>query len=103
MQIDLTQIILAVIALLGSIMTALVIPWMRGKMSAQKYEVMVALIKTGVFAAEKLYGTKEGQKKKEYVLNLLKENGYILDIDNVEESINAVIEAMVKELDIESK
>ena len=50
-----------------------------------------------MFAAEQLANTGKIQDKKQYVLDLLKENGYKID----DESVNALIEATVKELKIE--
>lgn len=64
-------------------------------------ELLRIAVKTAVYAAEQIYGSEQGQKKKAYVIELLAEEGYILDIDNVSATMDALIEAMVKELNME--
>ena len=97
MTIDLTQIILAIITLIGGILTRYLIPWIKAKLDDRQQATFKALVRVGVFAAEQLYNSQEGQKKKEYVLDLLKKNGYEI----CSESVEATIEATVKELRIE--
>ena len=97
MTIDLTQIILAIITLIGGILTRYLIPWIRGKLDERTYEIFNGLVRVGVYAAEQMFSSEQGKEKKEYVLELLKQNGYAVDTD----SIDALIEATVKELRIE--
>lgn len=97
MTIDLTQIILAVITLIGGIIARYLIPWIKGKLNDQKTEALNSVIRIAVFAAEQLYKSEQGQQKKQYVLDLLKANGY--DINS--SLVDAAIEAQVKELHIE--
>ena len=101
MNIDLTQIILAVIALISAVLTGFVIPWLKSKISVENgkvTETQAALLKlainTAVRAAEQLYNSDEGQKKKAYVLDILKAQGY--EVDQL--AIDAAIEAAVLEL-----
>lgn len=101
MQIDLTQIILAIIALIGAVLTGFVIPWLKSKVSVENgkvTETQAALLKlainTAVRAAEQLFNSEEGLKKKEYVINILKSQGYEVD----QAAIDAAIEAAVLEL-----
>lgn len=104
MQIDLTQIILAVIALIGAILTSFVIPWLKkkvdvenGKLTETQSALLKLAINTAVKAAEQLFASEEGLKKKAYVLDILKSQGYEVD----QAAINAAIEAAV--LDLHSK
>lgn len=106
MNIDLTQIILAIIALLGTIITTYIIPLLKAKLDVEKSNLtenqanMLRLaITTAVTAAEQLYNSNEGQQKKAYVLNLLKMQGY--EVDGA--AIDAQIEAIVKEVHEEFK
>lgn len=96
MTIDLTQIILALITLIGGLIARYLIPWIKDKLDERSMDIFNGLIKVGVYAAEMLYNG-EGEQKKQYVIDLLKENGY--DVDS--KSIDALIEATVKELQIE--
>lgn len=101
MQIDLTQIILAVLTFIFGILMRYVIPAIKNKTDSSQRELIQIAIKTAVYAAEQLYKSDQGQQKKQYVIDLLTKQGYILDPDKVEDTMLAQIEAMVKELKIE--
>ncbi len=101
MQIDLTQIILAVITLIFGLVTRYVIPYAKSKLNGDQMEVLRIAVKTAVYAADQLYNSDQGKQKKQYVIDLLKEQGYIIDADKVEPTMDALIEAFVKELKIE--
>lgn len=97
MTIDLTQIILAVITLLGAVITGFLIPWLKNKLTDHQYDMLATLIRVGVFAAEQLFTTEQWKEKKQYVVDLLAENGYTVDAT----AVDALIEATVRELRIE--
>ena len=97
MTIDLTQIILAIITLIFGLITRYAIPWIKSKLDERQYDVFNGLVRVGVFAAEQLYATNQWREKKQYVVDLLKENGY--DVDTM--AVDALIESTVKELKIE--
>lgn len=97
MTIDLTQIILAILTLVGTVITRYLIPWLKQKTSERQFEALKILARTGVYAAEQIFSTEQWKEKKEYVVNLLEENGYSVDSN----SVDALIEAMVRELRIE--
>ena len=100
MTIDLTQIILAILTFIGALIARYVIPWLRDKLDDRKIALLVSAINTGVYAAEQLYNSDQGQEKKQYVIDYLKDQGYILDADDITLEINALIESAVKELKI---
>lgn len=77
------------------------IPAIKDKATADQMELLRIAVKTAVYAAEQLYTSEQGAAKKAYVIDLLAKEGYILDIDHVSATIDALIEAMVKELHIE--
>jgi len=97
MTIDLTQIILAIITLIGAIITRYLIPWIKNKLTDHQYDTLAALVRVGVFAAEQLFTSEQWKEKKQYVVDLLQENGYAVDVT----SVDALIEATVRELRIE--
>ena len=101
MTFDATQIILAVIALISAILTGFVIPWLKsktdinsGKVTENQAYMIKLIINTAVKAAEQLYNSDEGEKKKAYVVALLQGQGIDVDLP----SIDAAIEAAVLEL-----
>lgn len=95
-MIDITQIVVALIGLLGTILTGFLIPVLRNKLTDKQNEIFDSVVRVGVYAAEQMFGAGKGAEKKEYVLKLLAERGYDVDA----EIVNAAIEAMVKELKI---
>jgi len=95
--IDLTQIILAIITLIGAIITRYLVPWIKSKLNDNQYETFCTLIRVGVYAAEQLFTSEQWKEKKAYVVDLLKENGYTVDTT----AVDAMIEATVRELRIE--
>lgn len=100
-QIDLTPIILAVITLIFGLISRYVIPYAKSKLNGDQMELLRIAVKTAVYAADQLYKSDQGTAKKQYVISLLKEQGYIIDPDQIEPQMNALIEAMVKELKME--
>lgn len=97
MTIDLTQIILAVITLIGGLVARYVIPWIKDKLDDRQYAVLTGMVKVGVYAAEQIFTTAQWKEKKQYVVDLLKENGYTVDST----AVDALIEATVRSLRIE--
>ena len=95
---DLTPIVNAVITLIAAIVTTFLIPWNKKKIDAAKLAQIVEWVGIAVRAAEQIYNESGmGEKKKQYVLDFLASKGFTLDPD----SINAMIEAAVKDLNIE--
>ena len=89
---DITIIIEAVFALIAAVITAIVIPYIKSRTTAQQQAEINAWVKIAVSAAEQIYtGSGRGEEKKAYVLNWLEEHGVTLD----ETRINALIEAAV--------
>lgn len=97
MTIDLTQIILAIITLIGAVITRYLIPWLKEKTTEKQFEALKVLARVGVYAAEQLFSTEQWKEKKQYVLDLLKQNGYTVD----DAAVDALIESIVRELRIE--
>lgn len=97
MTIDLTPIILAIITLIGAIITRYLIPWLKDKLDDRQYNVLSTLVRVGVYAAEQLFSSEQWKEKKQYVVDLLKENGYTVDTT----AVDALIESTVRELRIE--
>lgn len=98
MNIDITIIINAVIALIAAVVSTFLIPWIRSKTTSQQREDLIAWVKIAVAAAEQIYkGSGRGEDKKKYVLDFLAQSGFTVDTD----SVNAAIEAAVKQLNSE--
>lgn len=93
----LVKIILALIALLSTIITYVLVPYLRSKTTEKQRSNIYTLVMLAVQAAEQIYIKQgEGQKKKEYVIGYLSSKGIKLTI----EDLDMMIEAAVKELNI---
>ena len=91
-MIDLTPIMEAIIALVVAVITAFVIPWLKGKIDADKLEHIKLWVTVAVEAAEQLYnGTGRGEEKKAYVVKFLQEKGFTLDPDSLDKLIEAAV------------
>lgn len=93
---DITPIIEAVAALIGVIITCVLIPYIKSKTTTEQQKEINAWVKIAVSAAEQLFtGSGRGEEKKAYVIAWLKERGITVD----EAELDALIEASVYELE----
>lgn len=90
------QIILAVIALLGTIMTAVVAPCIKSKYTESKRNEIYRYVEIAVLAAEQILKIQDpdGSKRKQYVIDFLNSKGFKLS----PQELDTIIEAAVKEL-----
>lgn len=92
---DITPIIEAVAALIAALITAFVIPYIKGKTTANQQQQINAWVRIAVTAAEQIYtGGGRGTEKKEYVIRWLRVHGITVD----ESKLDALIEAAVYNL-----
>ena len=87
MSIDLTPILQAIIALLASLVTLKLIPWIQARTTAQQQEMLRAAVSVAVYAAEQIYGAAAGKEKLMYVKGQLAKKGYHVDIDEIEAAV----------------
>lgn len=92
---DITPIVNVVIALVGVVITTILIPYIKGRITAaQSYRVAV-IIRTLVQAAEQIYGAGTGADKLAYVAAMLGKYGIKVDANDVTDTVRAQIEAAV--------
>ncbi len=89
-MIDLTPIFQALIALLASLITIKVIPWIQARTNAQQQEMLRASVSVAVYAAEQIYGTGAGHDKLLYVKGQLARKGFHVDIDEIEAAVQSL-------------
>lgn len=95
---DLTKILEAVITLVITIISVVVIPYIKSKLDAEKINDLKMWVKIGVQAAEMIFKESgKGAEKKAYVLEFLNEKGFYIDA----ESLENLIESAVLELKME--
>ena len=98
MNLDLTQIVVALIGLLGIIITSVIVPMIKANTSVKTQTIITNIIKTAVYAAQQIYTPEQRREKKEFamdqVLKGLEQYGIALD----KESVSDAIEAALKEI-----
>ena len=85
--IDLTPIFQALIALLASLVSIKLIPWIKARTTAQQQEMMRAAVSVAVYAAEQIYGTSKGHDKLMYVKGQLARKGFHVDVEEIEAAV----------------
>lgn len=98
MNIDITQIVVAVIGLLGLIITTVLVPWIKSKMTNEQWQMIVNYAYAGVQAAEIIFNAQgQGEAKFEWVADYIEQrcakHGIKIDGD----TIKVVIENAWKE------
>lgn len=103
MNIDITQIVVAVIGLLGIIITSVVVPLIKSKLTNSQWKSIKNYALAGVQAAEILIGAGNGTKKfeeaKKYIEKQCAAHGIKIDTD----TIQITIENAWKELGLDHK
>lgn len=96
------ELILALIPVLGTILTLYIIPLLKERIGNEKLEKCKEWADLAVKAAEMLYvGQGLGEEKKAYVVDFLTKQFNENKIVITEEQLNILIEAAVKELNFE--
>ena len=94
-MIDLTPIFQAILALLATLITYKLIPWIRARTTSQQQMNLSAAARIAVYAAEQIFGSGHGQEKLNYALDALKRAGYDVNTELVRESIEDAVKFMV--------
>ena len=92
-MVNLTPILNALILLISAAISAFLIPYLKRKMTTEDLQTLEKWVKIGVAAAEQLYGAEQRLQKKQWVLDYLESNGYIVD-----PAIDSMVEAEVLRL-----
>lgn len=89
-MIDITPVTEAVIMLLAAMISRKLIPWLQVRLTIQQQEMLQAVTRTMVYAAEQIYGAGNGAKKLQYVQEQLEERGFCVDLAQIEASVRAM-------------
>ncbi|MBO7079911.1 MAG: phage holin [Bacilli bacterium] len=100
---NITQILLGLIFILGGVITLIVWPYIKAHVSNEQLTMLAGIAQTVVFAAEKIFGAKMGEDKLAYALNLAKKLLEKKGLSFDEETIRAAIEAQVEQLNLDQK
>ena len=99
---DITQILLGIIILLGGLVSVFVIPYIKTHVSVEQLTLLSGIAQTVVYAAEKIFGAKMGKDKLAYALDLAKKLLASKKLSFDEDVIRAAIESQVQQLTIDT-
>lgn len=88
---DLTYIFQAITTLAVAIITAFFIPWIKEKIGSQNMDEFLRWVDIAVAAAEQLYESTDGDKKKAYVVQFLESKGFSIDTSAMNNAIEAAV------------
>jgi hypothetical protein len=102
MNIDLTAVAEAALALIGALITIYLIPWLRRKAGTERLAMLKTWAEIAVNAAEQLYtGSGHGEEKKAYVLKFLQSKGFTIDFDSLENIVESAVYELPGLIEIE--
>lgn len=91
LAVDLTPVLQAVIALIASLITAKLIPYIKSKTNANQQLMLQSAINVLVYAAEQIYGAGNGRAKLDYVKKELAKKGYDVDVATIEGAVKRLL------------
>lgn len=92
MSIDITPVAEAVVALLATIITVFIIPYIKSRTTSEQQETVAKWVKIAVEAAEQLYtGSGRGAEKKVYVMEFLEKHNISLDTEKLEAMVESAV------------
>lgn len=98
---DITEIISAVITIIAACITVFLIPYLKTKLDEAKRKRIKEYVDVAVLAAEQLFpsldGEKMGKDKLNYVAKMLEAKGITFNVDDINDSVRAMIESAVRE------
>lgn len=100
-MIDLTSILEAVIALATALVTALLVPYIKSKLSQSQLDKLKAAAEIAVMAAEEAgrSGLIDINAKYEYAVAYLEKNGFTLDSDKMRQLIDATVWELINQFE----
>jgi LL-H family phage holin len=98
---NLFNVLILVIPILGAIITGFVIPLLKAKLGTEKLATITTWVTYAVKCAEMIFlGDKQGEEKKQYVIDFLTNMFNKKKVVITEEQLEVLIEAAVKELNL---
>ena len=99
MQLDLTQIVVALIGLMGLVITSVIVPLIKSKLTDAQWQMVKAYALAGVQAAEIIFNAQgQGEAKlrwvSEYITNQCAAHGIKIDAETVRVAIENAWKAL---------
>lgn len=91
---DITEIGKLLVELIFAAVGAFLIPWLRSHAANKNLTTALKWVEIAVEAADQLYEANQGREKKSFVVDFLKDRGFVLN----EKELDLAIEAAVLKL-----
>lgn len=95
---DITEIITLILKVICFICVCFIIPYVKKKYTHQQLEEINDKIQTYVEAAEQIFGSEQGEEKKQWVRSRLAAAGINVDLDEIDAAIEAFVLLLHAEL-----
>lgn len=95
------EVIKIVVMVAALLISRYLVPWLKEKIGADKLAVAEKWVKYAVLKAQQVLWEKDGQDRKAYVVEFLKEILIAKNIALSDEQLDVLIEAAVKQMKIE--
>lgn len=98
MEYNITEISTLIVKLVFVCLSAFVIPYIENKLGENKFNKALKWVKIAVAAAEQLYDSCDGEAKKQYVIKYLSDKGFKIDVETLDNMIEACVLELHSEL-----
>ena len=95
---NITEVLEAFVYVFAVIVSLFVIPAIKNWVGAQNMDEFLKWVDIAVAAAEQLYNSTDGPKKKNYVLNYLTTKGFVVEDKELDLAIEAAVNRLHHEL-----
>lgn len=103
MNIDITQIVVALIGLVSLVITSVIVPLMKSKLTSTQWQIVKTYALAGVQAAEILIGSGKGKEKLDWATQYIKEQCKTHGIKVDESTVRVAVENAWKALGLDKK
>lgn len=103
MTIDMTQVVIAVVGLMSVVLTAVIVPLIKSKLTADQWENLKNYAVAAVQAAEILFGAGHGKEKLDYAMKYIEKECAAHGIKVDTDSVRVAVENAWKQLGFDKK
>lgn len=96
---DLTPIIEALIALIATLVSAFLIPWLHKHTTAMERDNLLVWVDIAVRSAQQLYYMSDGETRLQHALEMLSDRGFDVSDDVVRDAIEAAVLRLHREME----
>ena len=99
MNSEIMKIILeAICGIIGVLITVYLIPWLKGMIGDDKFDLLIEYTAYAIRAAEQLYTPEQWAEKKAYVLKYVEDKAQEIGVTLTDADIENLIEGLVNEI-----